>query len=682
MSAVDALLSPNSVALVGISERNPFGSVMYENLVRNHYPGEIHFVNPRRKELFGRPCLGSVSELPEVPDVAVIGLGAERAVNVLDECAAVGVRGAIISTDGFRESGSEGVERQRRLLEIASATGMAVCGPNSMGLVNSRQRIPLWLGAIREFDSSGPIGAVVQSGSVGIALLNAERSVQLSHLVSSGNEAVTPAARYLEALVERDDVEILASHLEAVNDAERYLAVLERAHALGKPVVVLKAGASPLAKQVIAGHTGSLGGSDRVTRSVLSDRGAIVVETLEELIETLVLLRSGRRPRGIRMGVVTISGGFSGLSADRAQAVGLELPSRIEGSKGSVANLIDAWGNGDLATTASEVLGTAATATNIDVLAVVHDSEAEPRTGSSNTSRTLARTFAGEFTTSELPAVWITPTPRPADPETVRQLAALGIPVLQGLSAGLAACARVGAWTQKTSLSPRPSLTRPESDGTGGEIWSEAEGKEWLASAGVAVPELAEAGSAGEALEAAHRIGYPVVLKKAVPGLEHKAARGYVRLDIIDDDMLIRHYHELMDDGVGTVLIERQMPRGIEVMISAFLDQSFGAVALAGFGGTTNELLPPPAILVAPVTEASALSLVERSGIAATIRKLCGRNAESTIARLTIAVRRISDSLVGSCALTPLRLIEVNPIVIPFDGGELVAVDAVVQPLD
>lgn len=695
MNAVEALLRPESIAIVGASERSWQGRGTFLNLQRHGYAGVVHLVNPRYDTLFGRPCHPDVESLPAAVDVAVLAVGAERGVTSLADCARAGVRSAVLFSDGFRESGGEGLARQQRLSALARQGGMAVCGPNSMGIVGARRRAPIWLGELSRLSPDGRIGAVVQSGSVGIALLNNGRGLDFGYLISSGNEAVTTTADYLDVLVDDPDIEIIACHLETVNDAERFLQALERAHRLAKPVVILKTGRSSMARRVIGGHTGSVVGEDLVARALLRQRNAIVVDGLEHLIETLVLLRSPRRPTGRRAGVVTVSGGLSGLCADVSAPLGLRVPEWLVAADGAepVPNFTDAWGNGAMEQTLAPVLRVAAKATNTDFLAIVHDLEPDPISGSVETVRAIVRAVSEQVPGTDKPIVWISPIPKAFDPLCLSVLTDAGIPVLVGLDSGMAALAQVGGWSERGELDGRSPVSGIPDHEAGGTDYgaTEHEGKTWLRERGVPVAGWRLAHSADEAVRCAAQLGYPVVLKNQVAGVEHKTRLGFVRLGVTDDASVRRTVREFDAAAraaelysVG-VLVEEQIGSGLELMLSAFIDESFGRVVRLGPGGVMSEARGAASFGVAPLAVATAERMIDECGFGTLLGMSFSSRSGKVKAELAELIVVVSTAFAdgagsadGAVSGAP-SLVEINPVLIPLDDSPIRAADALVR---
>jgi acyl-CoA synthetase (NDP forming) len=295
--AVDRLLRPGSIAIVGASDKIGPGFNAWNALKTLGYDGAIHLVNPGRRELLGLPCHASLLEVPGTVDAVFIAVQAEKVADVAREAAAKGAGGLAVLSSGFTEAGERGADMQRSLAALARAHDMAVCGPNCLGFLNFADRTALFGTSLPGELPVGRTAAIVQSGSIGIALLNAARGLGLSHLITSGNEAVTTVADYLAALVDAPTVETFVVFLEQLRQPRAFIAACQRARTLGKPVIVLKSGRTGKGRQAVAAHTGAVAGSVEASEAALRAAGVIQVFSLDELIETAVAFSALPAPR-------------------------------------------------------------------------------------------------------------------------------------------------------------------------------------------------------------------------------------------------------------------------------------------------------------------------------------------------------------------------------------------------
>src|SRR5436309_46337 len=324
---LDALLRPRSIAILGASERPSIGRALMESAATLGYEGRIYPINPRYAEILGQRCYPSMRELPEQPDVVAMCVSYTRMVESFRAVADKGAGAAVIYDGGFAEHGDEGRRRQAELVGMCCEAGIALCGPNCMGILNPHHRSSVYMQEVRDpAGLAGNVALVSQSGSICIGMLADIRRFGFSHVVSSGNEAVLGTAQYLEALVDDPDTRVIATFTEWIAEPERYVAALDSAADVGKPVVVLKVGRHERTRRAIGTHTGGLAGESAVFSAMLRAHRAIEVSDLDELTEVLAVCQGRRWPTGRRLAVVTASGGQAELILDVATAAGLELP--------------------------------------------------------------------------------------------------------------------------------------------------------------------------------------------------------------------------------------------------------------------------------------------------------------------------------------------------------------------
>src|SRR3954470_305499 len=325
---LEALLRPRSVAIVGASDNVGPGFNAWNALRYVGYSGEIHLVNPNKPELFGRPTYKSLVEIPGPIDAAFVSVQAGSVLEIVRQAAAKRAGGLAILSSGFGEAGEEGARAQRDLVALAEEHDLAVCGPNCLGLLNFSGSSALFGTSLPDHVERGKVAAIVQSGSIGIALLNAARGLGLSYLITSGNEAVTTAADYLDAILDEKDVATVILFAEQIKKPQKFIATVRRARGLGKPVIVLKSGRSEKSQAAVMAHTGAVAGSVEACDAALRAAGAIQVLSLDELIETAVLVSNlAAPPRRRGVGVLSLSGGEIALALDAAEEARVELPS-------------------------------------------------------------------------------------------------------------------------------------------------------------------------------------------------------------------------------------------------------------------------------------------------------------------------------------------------------------------
>jgi acyl-CoA synthetase (NDP forming) len=455
---LEALFKPRSIAVVGASEKPTIGRRLIASLDRIGFSGSIFPINPSYSAVSGRRCYASIAELPEAPDVAVFCIGHARILDPFLAAAERGVQGAVIYDGGFAERGEDGRRLQSRIEAICREVGIALCGPNCMGVLNPHDRSTTYLQELRDPDGlAGNVGIVSQSGAVCISLLTDVRRFGFSHVVSSGNEAVLAAADYLEYLVEDPHTTVIGAFIETVRHSDRFVAALDRAAAAGKPAVVLQVGRTARTWHAVTTHTGGPTGEPDAISELLRAHRAIAVSDPSEFTELLAAAQGAKRPVGRRVGVVTSSGGLAELILDIAASADLELPplsisakAEIEGQVGFVTgdgNPLDAWGNGTFVENLPRALSLLDASPDHDIVVFCRDNCDDQPFENPELARTYLDLFVSAAARSSKPHYQLHTRPGVMNREQAAQLRAAGIPVVGGIREGLGAVDRLARYT-------------------------------------------------------------------------------------------------------------------------------------------------------------------------------------------------------------------------------------------
>src|SRR5262245_9817793 len=389
---LDPLVRPRSVAVVGATDRAGPARIIIESLGKIGFTGPIYPVNPKYKTVLNLVCYPSLTDLPEAPDVVVFSIRNPLVPEQVKLAVKRGARAAVIYDSGFAELGEEGARLQSEIAGLCREAGMPVCGPNCMGILNPPGRVTTYKQNVMDTSYlAGNVGLVSQSGSVCIAMLSDLRRFGISLSVSAGNEAVTRTVDYLEYLVDDPNTRVIATFTETVREPERYVAALDRAAAVGKPVVVLKVGRTERTRRAITSHTGGLAGESRVFSELLRAHRAIEVNDLDEMTEVLAVCQGARWPHGRGISVITGSGGLAEMILDNATAAGLDLPplsteeraeaERVIGRITGDGNPFDAWGNGDYAVNLPHAMSVVDNSKRIDAIVYCADTSNEGHLG-------------------------------------------------------------------------------------------------------------------------------------------------------------------------------------------------------------------------------------------------------------------------------------------------------------
>ncbi len=698
---LDALLRPRSIAILGASERPSMGRTLIESLERLGFPGAIYPINPKYETLGSRRCYASVAELPRDVDVLAFCVNHARVLEHVRPAAERGVGAAVIFDGGFAETGPEGRRVQDEIAGICREAGIALCGPNCMGVVSPHARSMLWFGGLRDPGPlAGNVALVSQSGSICIGMLADCRRFGWSHVISSGNEAVLTTADFLDYLVDDPDTRVIATFTESVRAPERFVAALDRAAARGKPVVVLKAGQSERTRRAITSHTGGLAGEGRVFSAVLRAHGAIEVADLDEMTEVLACCQGERWPRGRRLAVVTASGGQAELILDLAGTVGLQLPplaagtraevERVVGSVTGDGNPLDAWGNGNFATNFSHALRVLGDDPGYDAVAFCSDSFDDQPIGVPSRLLEYVGFLAEAAKGSAKPFYFMTMRSGVFRRDQVAFLREHGIPVIGGTRQGLGAIDRLARWAE-----PMPA-PRAAALGSGRRIETmlagrarrtihERDAKRLLAGAGLPVVGERLVTTLEEARTAAAALGYPIVLKVVSDEIPHRSDLGLVAVGLRDErelgyewERMSRRLEEIGPrDGPDGFLVQAMARGGLEVFAGVSRDPDFGLVLAFGAGGVMIEALGDVALRPLPLRAGDADAMIAQTRAAVLLGGFRGR-PPGDVAALARCLEALADFAWAEREW--LAEIDVNPIVVRERGRGCVVVDALIVP--
>ena len=321
------LFAPRSIAVVGASARGGIAQTVRNNLRVLDSATRCHFVNPRYDQLDGQPCYPSIADVPEVPDTVVVAVNPLRAAAVDADAAAAGVGAVVIPGGGVVEGGAAAARMQRDVRELAIRHGIALLGPNCMGLVDLTTNSATYIGDVNPWQPRGGVAGIAQSGSVTDAFIHSGNRIGFSRIVGCGSEVVLDVCDFLAHAIDDDQTDAVILFVEGFKRPERFLALADRALEIGKPVMAVKVGRSHQAQAAAIAHSGSLAGETRAPDAALAAAGVNVCDDLDTLLETAGLVagcrRMGRRVGRGRTGVVTVSTGEASLIADQAPRTGI-----------------------------------------------------------------------------------------------------------------------------------------------------------------------------------------------------------------------------------------------------------------------------------------------------------------------------------------------------------------------
>src|SRR3954447_2558055 len=460
------LFAPRSVAVVGASPRSWIAETVRDNLRTLGSATRCHFVNPNYRDLHGQPCYPTLTDLPERPDIALVALNPLRAADVTQAAADASIPAVIIPGGGVVEGGAAAATMQVEVAEIARRHGLALVGPNCMGVIDLTVNSATYIGDVSPYLPRGGVAGIAQSGSVTDAFVHSGSRVGFSRIISCGSEVVLDVCDYLAYCLDDPETTSVILFLEGFKRPERFLALADRALAMGKPIMAVKVGRSDQAKAAAIAHTGSLAGETRVTDAALDAAGVIRCRDLDELLETAALVEGARRTRRRvgrgRTGVVTVSTGEASLIADMAPRTGIDLPpipdvvraSILEAlpSMGYLGNPLDPWGADQPARAYRACFEAMAASDAYDVLVLVHDFPYRSLPAEVQTANVVARQLlaATRDHPSILPVyVSLTSGEPPPETKTVLDDEGDGVPLLRGALEAFRAIAEVARWERR-----------------------------------------------------------------------------------------------------------------------------------------------------------------------------------------------------------------------------------------
>jgi acyl-CoA synthetase (NDP forming) len=689
---VRRLLTPRSIAVVGASDQpGNLGGETVRRLKKFGYAGRVTPISRSAATVAELPCFQSLAEMPEAPELVVLAIPASALVDSICECADRGVRYGIAYAGGLAEAGDEGAKLQRELVALCRDRGFVLCGPNCVGIIDATTPVTATFAtALHEIDTlrPGDISIVCQSGGIATTSFSMvqDAGFGIRYLVSSGNEAVVDFADYLYAFAQDPGTRIIGGYIEGIADGAKFVLALAEARKRGKPVVLIKAGATGATAQAAQAHTGALVGEDRVVDAVLREMGVMRVRSVEELVDLLLLVAGNmdRAASGRGVGLITFGGGNGVLGADQCAQAGLVTPplSRecVERLRPLLVSVATAANPLDLTPTTAfraealaqlpQALDTFAAEPQIQSLVFIAGSMAAK-------AAEISEVVCGLHARARMPVCVSWPSPPRAVPA---QLAARGIYAFVEAARGIRALAKLverNATLRRPQNLPAPTLFDwgafvAVDDGEA--VISEPTCHRILAAAGLAVAAGTLVDNEGHALTAAGALGLPVVLKGISSQVTHRAKAGLLAVDLRSEDEVrsafrgIRTRAAELGVALDGVYVQKMQPRGTELLVTAFRDPIFGVMVSCGSGGVLTETVDDVVTERAPVGVEIAADMIERLRVRSHVADAAGAIPATHAAQF---IARFAD-----LALTaPWRrfVFEANPVLWYRNGA--VAVD-------
>lgn len=694
MSAIDTLLHPRSIAVIGASadaSKTAGRPVAY--LQKHGYAGTIYPVNPRADQVGGLTCYPDIDSLPGVPDVGLVLVAPDRAIDAVAALSRRGTPAAIVLASGFGETGESGARRQQALKEAAG--GMRLLGPNTIGLVNLTDRIMLCASGALEMESlqGGGIAVVSQSGGILGSLLSraAAAGLGFSKLVSTGNEVDLEAADFVDHLADDAATQVIALYMEGLRNPEKFRRAALKAARAGKPVVVYKVGRSESGARSAASHTGALAGEDRVYDALFNQVGAIRAQTFADLLDIPAALATRRRLRGKRIAILTSTGGAGTLVADSLGVAGFDTPPP---GPETAARLRDLQKNDQIVLDRNPIdvtlaglqpellrntIATLLDSTDYDAVITVVGSSALAQ------PTLAAGAIAASLGQSDKPVLAYV---SPHAPTVLANVNRAGAPAFTApesfaavLSAMLARTARETATADDAGTDAAAGGAQPAAapaDLPAGSL-NEAQARALFARYGI--PSVGErtVSDAAQGRREATTFDRPVVLKVLSSRITHKTEAGGVAVGVAPaaigeaiEAMAARVRERTGIEPEGYLL--QEMASGVEMIVGVHRDPQLGPTLLVGLGGVTAELFQDTALRLLPVDRATVRDMLRSLKAWPLLDGYRGRPKAD--------VKALEDAVLNFASMAVQlgeRLVEaeINPLFVQEEGRGVRAADGV-----
>jgi acetyltransferase len=698
---LDTFFSPASIALIGASrDLEKIPGRLLSMLRKNEFPGKIYPINPNYGDIDGLKCYPSIAAVGQPIDLAIVIIPARAVLGALEQCAAVGVKNAVIISSGFAEEGGDSAAMQDAIAALAKTTGMRISGPNAEGFYSQVQRVAATFSPTVDVKPGEPqlvatrrrIGIVAQSGGIGFAIYHRAKAlgVALSYVISAGNESDLGAGEFFEYMVQDAATDVILLFIEGIRDVDKFLAAARRAAEIGKPVIVIKVGRSGAGERAAASHTASMAGWSAAYDAVFAKYGFIVSNDLDEAVTIAAVLTTNPLPKGDRVAVLTVSGGAGIWGADTVSMQGLQVPelsapiqkeiAKLLPSYGATRNPIDVTAQGAHSGGLQRSIDLLDVSGEVDAILVVLSLSSDTRMAFKQAE------LKPVIDAQNKPIVFYSYT---LPSQFARaELAASGVVVLSGLTHAGVAMRQMVARAKFRLARPLAAAAPPLPDISAhlkSATLSESDSKALLRGAGLALPDevLVTEKSALDAAIA--RIGFPLVMKIQSRDIPHKSEAGGVRVNIATKGEVFLAYEALLESArrhrpdaeIQGVLIGPMAKKGVEIIIGTMLDKTFGPMIMVGLGGITTELFRDVIYRPAPVSAAEASAVLAELKAAPLLGGFRGA-AKADIAALAQLISQIS--VLAAQYSQQISEIEINPVLVHAEGQGITIVDALVVP--
>ena len=689
-AALRTALAPKSIAVIGASDNtNKIGGRPIAYLSRFGFQGKVYPINPMRSEVQGFHCFSTFQSLPEVPDVAIIAVPGDLAVQAVDECAKAGVALSIVMSSGFGESHPEGKLQEQAMKASARACGMRIVGPNSQGLAN------FGTGAVASFSTmftevqpmDGPIGIISQSGAMSVipyGLLRA-RGLGVRHSHATGNDCDVTVCELATVVAEDPDLKLLMLYLEGIPDPWNLAEAARIARDRNLPMVVLKSGRTAAGQEAAQSHTGALANEDRVVDAFLKEHGIMRAQSMVDLVDTAPLYLQGWRPKGRRLVAISNSGAVCVMTADAATQEGMPLEPLLPATQQELKSILPGF-----ATVKNPVDITAALLSNSGLFgAILPPISKDPAADAFLIGIAVAGAGYDVDKFSSDAAKFAAETGKPLvvaapQPNIAAQFKANGLVVYptEGEAVRALSLFLTHAELMAETKLREPLIKSAPSVMQQTKLLDEAASLALLAKFGVPAVKHALCQTEEDAVTAFTQMKVAaVVVKGCTEDASHKSELGLVRLGVSDVAALRQAFKDMHAAAKSAsiqltgIIVAEQVKGRRELMIGARVDPVFGPVVLVGDGGKYVEAMPDLQVLMAPFSIEDAEKALHRLRIAPLLSGVRGEPPLDVKAFCQSAVavgHMMVDEKLG------ISQLDINPVMVGSLGQGCVSLDAVI----
>ena len=691
---LDKIMKPKSIAVVGASTKDhTIGSDIMKRLQEYKFTGKIYPINPKGGIIEGLQAYTTVNEVPDEIDLAIIVVNSKFVMDTIDQCNEKGIKGLCIITAGFKETGKEGAELEKQLVEKLNQYGMRCVGPNCLGVVNTLPEIRMDGCFAESLPERGHIGFVSQSGALGGGILNILKDLNLgfAQFISIGNQADVNAETALEYWENDDDVQQMLLYMESIQNPANFRKLATRI-SKKKPILALKAGRSAAGASAASSHTGSLAGADKAANALLAQSGVIREYSLKNLFSTAKVFANCPIPRGNRVAIITNSGGPGIMATDAVCEYGMEMAKITDQTKetlrsflpaaASVKNPIDMIASAPIEHY-KQTLQTVIADENVDMIMVIY----LPFLGLKDIDVARAvMEIKAQYPQKPVIGVFMTKS------EFFTALSDMDVNMpffmyAEEAAEGFMRLDQQRKWiarpegrimTYDVNKAKAESIIK-QSLAEGRAQLTTRESIDVLDSYGIRVCKSGFATNEEEVIEVGNSIGYPVVMKMTSKTTSHKTDVGGVRVNIQSEEQLREEYRDLIAkltekgliDGLEGVIIQEMVKGNREMVCGIATDPQYGPMMMFGLGGVFIEVMKDVTFRIAPLTDIDAEEMIK----SVKAYKLLEGARGTTPAQMN----QIQETLLRLSQLVSdfkfIDELDINPLLISEKTGEGIAVD-------